>query len=1329
MVELKNLSEALPKKRARRESSEGDASAKITVNAEDPFADFSQRAKHSKEPHMQHALIVLAAVEEVLKESGAGTTATAYFAALMSSLERQQKESQQSQSETSPSVAVGGICTLLGLLVPRLPAALVRSRFRQVADLLLPVLHTYGEEDASLTKAVLSVVADLLCMQDPSASVWSMPITLKTFRALLQYCTDSRPKVRKKAHALVGQALEALAPHKGALAAAGKVVGKACGDVMAQCTARDTLQTLHVLGLVKVVLPLLTEETTTSMCGDLTRLAYLKLPLVSIHLLHAFQALVELPSSSVSSDSLVQLLQVLQENEQPTSTGHDQDLLLTHLRLVARTYTRLYGCDEEKCSERLPRGFATVAHFLALDSEPVLLAAGECLKGLIKCIGRLMVDKYRSAVSLAKAARAPTPLEKCVAHVESLLKLRYKSAWDVVLLALATLFNQLGRDGHPLLDGLLRSIGALHDSADFHYREQLNVALAAAIASLGPAAILSVLPFEMERPDGSIKFTDSRAWLLPLLRQHVTNAELRFFAETILPMIHRLHTKSVAAADDGRTVEAKNIKIVVHQLWSLLPAFCTYPRDAQEAFRLVAKPAADAVLDPELVPVVCNSMINLINRSREVIKPKENEEEGPSIPPAPMSVELAQQTVAAAGRFAGNYLPILFNLYSSGTGTPPTPLSQEQRSLVLDAITAWISIADPTKVVNPHFKSVIKKLLEADAHTADATGVEAMEEGGEEQQKAAALEKKQRQQVLMDLALAFVQSLQDDNIDFLYRVIKPHLADDDSLLQKKAFKVLSRMCEHHSKWVTLHIATVQADLVASLPACAISSKKTRIRCIEFCISQLSDEALKEFVAAVIAEVMLATKEVAAKCRDAAYSCLIAAARCMRSDSPESGLEHYFNIVSAGLAGSHPHMISATISSLSRLLFDYHGEVQELTATFLKHMLVLLAHKSREVASAAMGFVKVAVAILPPDIVRPHLDDLIDKLCNWSRDTKNHFRVKIRVLFEKLIRKFGFDVVHSLVPEEQKRMIINIRKAKERASRKKAQMTDADKKAAQAAAASRGDAKAKSYSKQHQQFVKTIQGGDNDDEDEADDELFGTSLPRKQGAGAGAGAGAKKSEKGNSKRKMWMREGDEDNPIDLLSADASLRVAVRKPTGQASNGDSGKKRRRFPESEDGKIIVQNEDEDEDEKEPAPKGKRRRSEAGESGSRTEDDYDNGSDKGSDEENEGTQKKQKGQWLEKTKAKNTNARGQGDKGGKQAQLEAHAGDRFKSKKAKGDMKDGRLEPYAYVPLGQKVAKQRGGKGGKGVKNIVNAAKKGASKGDKVHRTMRKTQKKHKG
>lgn len=42
--------------------------------------------------------------------------------------------------------------------------------------------------------------------------------------------------------------------------------------------------------------------------------------------------------------------------------------------------------------------------------------------------------------------------------------------------------------------------------------------------------------------------------------------------------------------------------------------------------------------------------------------------------------------------------------------------------------------------------------------------------------------------------------------------------------------------------------------------------------------------------------------------------------------------------------------------------------------------------------------------------QPHLDDLMQALSAMSKDNKYHFRAKIRSLFEKLVRKFGYGMI-------------------------------------------------------------------------------------------------------------------------------------------------------------------------------------------------------------------------------------------------------------------------------------------------------------------------------
>ena len=86
--------------------------------------------------------------------------------------------------------------------------------------------------------------------------------------------------------------------------------------------------------------------------------------------------------------------------------------------------------------------------------------------------------------------------------------------------------------------------------------------------------------------------------------------------------------------------------------------------------------------------------------------------------------------------------------------------------------------------------------------------------------------------------------------------------------------------------------------------------------------------------------MIGTKETNEKAREAAYDLLISMGKKMqlggtvqnalidgmgedREDTAAS-IGEYFLMVSAGLAGSSQHMISATITALSRMLYEFKG---------------------------------------------------------------------------------------------------------------------------------------------------------------------------------------------------------------------------------------------------------------------------------------------------------------------------------------------------------------------------------------------------------------------
>lgn len=108
------------------------------------------------------------------------------------------------------------------------------------------------------------------------------------------------------------------------------------------------------------------------------------------------------------------------------------------------------------------------------------------------------------------------------------------------------------------------------------------------------------------------------------------------------------------------------------------------------------------------------------------------------------------------------------------------------------------------------------------------------------------------------------------------------------------------------------------------------------------------------------------------------------------------------------------------------------------------LLVFLSSSNREIVKSTLGYVKLAIHTLPADLLRPHLSSLVPALLAWSHDHKNHFKAKVRHIFERMIRRFGWNDVYQAAGEEQaSKVLVNIKKRKERAKRRKAREEEND----------------------------------------------------------------------------------------------------------------------------------------------------------------------------------------------------------------------------------------------------------------------------------------------
>jgi ribosomal RNA-processing protein 12 len=123
--------------------------------------------------------------------------------------------------------------------------------------------------------------------------------------------------------------------------------------------------------------------------------------------------------------------------------------------------------------------------------------------------------------------------------------------------------------------------------------------------------------------------------------------------------------------------------------------------------------------------------------------------------------------------------------------------------------------------------------------------------------------------------------------------------------------------------------------------------------------------------------------------------------------------------------------------------------EEVQTEIILTVFPLLAVKNREIVKSVLGFVKLTIHSLSPAIIQSQLPSLVPALIICLSTHRHHFKVKIRHIFERLLRKFGSAEIEQFALESGTdhegavKMILNIKKRKERAARKKTQVSEHD----------------------------------------------------------------------------------------------------------------------------------------------------------------------------------------------------------------------------------------------------------------------------------------------
>uniref|UniRef100_A0AAY4CAJ6 RRP12-like protein n=1 Tax=Denticeps clupeoides TaxID=299321 RepID=A0AAY4CAJ6_9TELE len=1065
----------------------------------------------------------------------------------------------------------------------------------------IPNFKSQVSVDICVVLQIVSCLATLLRKQD--SSVWSYPSTLQLYHGLLSFTVHTKPKVRKAAHQGVCSILKgsefmfsenAPVHHPAAVTTA-----KFCCKEMEQ-TGEDTT-TLHVLGLLKDLLASLPVGSVKTCCETLLRVMTLSHVLVTAGAMQAFHKLFSSKPSSLtlSAELNAQIVTALYDY---LPSENDLQPLLAWLAVMEKAHTHLSTLQSSLCLAHLPRLFSTAMSCMLSPHTQVVSAAAQTLKTLLnECVAPHMADigPVLPSASTGNAAH----ICKMFRAVEDGLSYRYHSSWAFVLQVLGCFYRAAGNQAHAIMAKSLSSLCDLRSTPRFPYAGELDQAVGGAVEGMGPQLVLKAVPLLITGQQDDMEFP--RSWLVPVIRDHVGNTQLAFFSSYFLPL-----------ADPG-----------LLGIWTMLPGFCTKPTDLVGSFQGIARTLGMAISErPDLRMPICQALRTLISKGCET-----------------------EEAKAEVGRFAKNFLPILFNVYSQ----KPTPGDSGTRMAILDTIRVYLSITEP-KMVCSFLEKASERLVSAESSEFTRLSV-------------------------MDLVVAMASCVDESTMSHTFELIKPYLESKDTSLQKKAYRVLEEMCggpgEASRGFVSNNLQNLQEVLLGSLKSAASPAKRPRLKCLIHVVRQLNEEH-KDFISTLLPEVIVCTKEVSVGARKNAYSLLveIGSAFIRFYGNTKDATDQYLALVYVGLTGSVT-MITCTILALTRLVFQYKDSIEPSSLELLlQNVCLLLSSRTREVIKASLGFIKVILFIMDVKVLAGHVTSMMEAIGNIKDDMRRHFRMKLKSVFTKFIRKFGFELVKNMLPPEHHKVLANIRKVEARTKRRK-QLQQAEEEGSE----SEDDApKAKGDSIEE---ILAEMDSDESDQEEAKAKSGQKKAPRQKG-------------------KAWLKEGLSDDPLNFLDPKAAQRVLATNPDLKKSKKmDHG-----FKVTSDGRLIIQEE------------GEKKNSSKGITGlcciklcvKKTQKRKVQEADSDDDMEVEAPMKyKAGGGGIHRPL------------GGK-----AEFGTEYKSKKAKGDVKKkGKCDPYAYIPLNKtnlnrrKKAKLQGQ-----FKGIVRGAKRGVLAAKRMQKNKRK-------
>lgn len=1083
----------------------------------------------SKLDNQKHLAIILSAVEENIEEQHNEKSPVAYFVSFLSLLD------QAIQNDVVVDNSLATTTTyFLDIVFPYTPKPLLRGKFSEIlTKLALPL--TSPNAEAPLVRSTIGALESLLLAQDHQQ--WSSTGSVSPKRALvglLELSFDPRPKVRRRAQEAVNKVLSnpptSPSPVHIASAMAAEVSLEKLATLIIAAKANTkkntnkdlNTQIIHCLQLITSVTSANSwpSNKIESLCDVLLEISKTSDQYLVSSAFSAFEGLFKSMSNIIDVERFSKVLDIIFDLKPSINDSH---LAASWLAVIAKALESFSILSPQVCVEKLPTVIPIVSHFLSSELKDIYTSASNCLTAIVS---QTIPDHYLLQPSATNGVTneiyelVDESITFLSTHITSLLSIKYQHATKAILEFVTACILKLRSRSNPDFLSILEVVGQwrTNEKESFPHNKEAEDVISALIATMGPQVVLLVLPLNLNG-DGS---GDGRAWLLPLLRESVKHADLQFFKSDILPLVEVLERKVTVSAP----IPAKIFKTIVDQIWSLLPHFCNLPRDLTKAFddEFAAELSNLMYSKVDLRVPICHSLRLLVDSN--VAYTGEDALVAEEFP-----LEESKKNLEYLSSKASNILSVLFNVYSS--------TSPDSRGFVLETIDTYlqvISVADLETTFNK-VCGLLKTAMDDEAA------------------KVPNKDEPTLSSTMMDLVVAMAKYVPATSHNALFSIFSSTVGLKDALLQKRSYRILSRLSETEAgkNSILNFISEIEDVLIKSIEIAHPSARSSRLAAVELVLDILPSTDLF-FIPSILQEVIMSTKDTNERSRSLSYQILNKMGYRMieggviengkvpgfdpATPASQASLPEYFTMVSAGLAAQTPHMVSATITAVSCLVFEFKDQLP--TETLLEIALTVelfLTHNSREIAKAAIGFVKVEVLSLPEAFVKANLHEMLAKLMRWSHEHKGHFKSKVKHIVERLIRKFGVEIVEAAIPEDDRKLVANIKKTRSRAKRRDEEEESTDK-----------PDKEKKFVSAYEQALY--------DSDVSDDEAEEEEKPR------GTGANRKQLQP-----KQFILNSEE--PLNLLDRQTLAQISSSKPK-KVTKKELKDKREEF-KTKNGKLV--------------------------------------------------------------------------------------------------------------------------------------------------------------